>query len=84
MLRLLLQITVIKAIKVKPSVGGRSLILLSIIFQCAGECCANFEFFGSLEGVPQIPDCFFGLHDRRVSDFDLCPAGGRDYILWCR
>ena len=84
MLKLLLQNTVIKAIKFKPSVGGRGLFLLSIYFQCTGECCANFEFFGSQEGDPQIPDCFFGLHDRPVSDFALCPAEGRDYFLRCR
>ena len=84
MLELLLQNTVIKAIKFKPSVGGRGLFLLSIYFQCTGECCENFTICRSYGYGLSIPDSFFGLHDRRVCDFGLCPAAGRDYIFRCR
>ena len=84
MLELLLQNIVIKAIKFKPPVGGVGLIAFCIVFQCTRECCANFKFCGSREGDLQIPDSFFDLYDRRVSDFGLCPAAGGDYILRCR
>jgi len=81
MLRLLLQAVVFKGVKFKPPVGGVGLFLLSIVFQCAGERCANFKFCRSWESDLQIPDSFFNLHDRRVSDFGLCPAARGNYFL---
>ena len=81
MLELLLQITVNKAIKIEPPGGGVGLIFFSIVFKCTGECRANFKFCRSREGGLQIPNSFFDLHDRRVSDFDLCPAEGGEHLF---
>ena len=81
MLELIVQLAVNKAIKVKLSVGGWGIFLLRFNFQCTGEWRENFKFCRSREGVRQIPDSYFDLHDRWVSDFGLCPTAGGNYRL---